>query len=76
MLEVCLEVSKLNDLVINEKYEDQYSFLQKKKNSRKREVDPILLLLLLSNNPPIDGSCFKIIEPSVLQEIFSSVSKC
>ena len=28
------------------------------------------------NIPPIDGSSYKIIEPSNLQEIFSSVSKC
>ena len=67
------EVSKVNDLVINKKYEDQYSFLQKKNLEKK--VDSSLLLFLLSNIPPIDGSNFKIIESSDLNKFFH-VSKC
>ena len=72
------EISKLNDLVIKEKNNDiQSSFLQKKTVQKEQtdfsnsEMDSSQFLLLSSNNStPIDGSCYRTINSSILQEIF------
>ena len=39
-------------------------------DSSKRTIDSSLLLLLPNNILPIDGSCYKITESSILQEFF------
>ena len=70
---------------MNKKQGDKCSFLQEKKTVVARErkidlskikIDSSLLLSLLNSAPPLDGSCYKVIESSILRKIFSSVSKC
>ena len=44
-----------------------------KKDSRKSKMDLILPIIFAFN--PIDGSCYKVMDSSNIQEFFSSVSK-
>ena len=69
------EVSKLNDRKMNKKRGDQIQFSPEKKTLKKRKwiyhhSSPNNIII------PVHGLCFKIIDSSILKEIFSSVSKC
>ena len=50
----------------------KHNFLQKK-DSRKRKVDLTLPIILAIT--PIDGSCYRVNDSSILKAFFSCVSK-
>ena len=77
------EVSKINNSVMKKKLTSLNSVFSQKRDFRKTKTDlssskmeSLLFLLLSTNNiTPIDESCYKIFDTSILQETFSSVSK-
>ena len=64
-------ISKLYNSAPNKKpeYQTQFSL---KKDSRKRKMD--LTLPIIFAITPIDRSCYRVIDSSILQDFFSSVS--
>ena len=76
------EVSKSNHSVIKKGNETQFSFLQMKESKKRKmglskgKMDSSLFLLLPPNDmTPIDVSCYKLIDSSVLQKCLLSASK-
>ena len=73
-------VSKAEWLNITKSKEIHIVFSRKmvleKKVVHHKKMHSSLLLMLPNCIPAIDVSCYKVIESSILQERFSSVSKC
>ena len=68
------EVSKLYYTLLNKKQGDQIQFFPEKKLEKRKWIHHYCQI-----NIPLDGLCYKkgyIIDPSILQKFFSSVSKC
>ena len=63
---------KLNGSATDKKPKDQTQVSQKE-DSRKRKMDLILPIIFVIT--PIDGLCYRVIDSSILQDFFSSVSK-
>ena len=66
-------VPKLNNSALNKKHGNQTQFYPKK-FSRKRKTD--LILFIKFTITIINGSCYRVIDLSTLQEFISSVAKC
>ena len=69
---VLLRISKLNESAPDKKQGDLTQF-SPKKDFRKRKMDLISPTIFIS--APNDGLCYRVIDSSILKELFSSQSK-
>ena len=69
---VLLRISKLNESAPDKKQGDLTQF-SPKKDFRKRKMD--LISPTIFTRAPNDGLCYRVIDSSILKELFSSPSK-
>ena len=62
----------MNDSPSDKKPKEQTQFISKKDSSKRKMVSILSIIFAITT---IDGSCYRVIDSSILQDFFSSVLK-
>ena len=66
---ILLRISNMNDSALDKK-QDLTQFFHKKEYRKRKMILPIIFTIAT-----VDGSCYRVMNSSILQEFFPSVSK-